>query len=145
LLLSKNEKQREKKMKLTVKYCCDMIITLGKVARGRGATPEGHIYHKSRAKCPAFSIGEDEDGFPYEVIQMPGDPHYWSTKHKAWRGKVLRKDKYLCQRCLRYGKHTAATHAHHKQPRELFPELQYDIDNGEALCTPCHNIVEPRL
>lgn len=75
---------------------------------------------------------------------MPNDPHYWSAKHRRWHDAVLRKAKYLCVECARYGKRTAATHADHIKPRKEFPELQYEVSNGRALCTACHNKLEPR-
>lgn len=75
---------------------------------------------------------------------MPSDPYYWSSKHKVWREKVLRKAGYVCEECKRYGKNIEATHAHHIKPREEFPELQYVVSNGKALCTAHHNELEPR-
>ena len=69
--------------------------------------------------------------------------YYPSAKHKSWREKVLRKDKYLCQECLRYGKKTPATIAHHVKPVEEYPELRYRVDNGRALCMACHNKEHP--
>lgn len=69
--------------------------------------------------------------------------HYKHKKHKEWREKVLRRDKYLCQKCLRYGKRTTATHAHHIKPIDEYPELKYDVDNGESLCLAHHNKEHP--
>lgn len=74
---------------------------------------------------------------------MPSDPHYWSARHRAWRAAVLRRAKYLCQECARYGKRVPATHAHHIMPREIYPEKQYDTSNGMALCHACHNAAHP--
>ena len=39
---------------------------------------------------------------------MPED-FYKQKRHKEWREKVLKRDKYLCQECLRYGRRTEAT------------------------------------
>ena len=75
---------------------------------------------------------------------MPNESHYHSAKHRKWRERVLKKDKYLCQECLRFGVKTPATHAHHKKPVKDFPELAYKVENGVALCTACHNKIEPR-
>lgn len=69
---------------------------------------------------------------------MPSDPHYWSPRHKRWREFVLRRSKYLCQECARFGKRTPATTAHHIKPRQEYPDLQYDVSNGMALCEACH-------
>ena len=71
------------------------------------------------------------------------DNYYRHKRHRDWREKVLRRDKYLCQECLRYGKKTPATIAHHKKPREDYPDLQYDVSNGEASCLACHNKKHP--
>jgi 5-methylcytosine-specific restriction endonuclease McrA len=75
---------------------------------------------------------------------VPGNKHYQSAKHKGWREKVLRKAKYLCVECARYGRNREATHAHHIKPIDEHPELAFLPSNGEALCSICHNKVEPR-
>ena len=72
------------------------------------------------------------------------DPYYDTARHKRWRERVLRKDKYLCQECARYGKRTTATHAHHVKPRAERPDLACVVSNGRALCTSCHDKIEPR-
>jgi 5-methylcytosine-specific restriction endonuclease McrA len=64
---------------------------------------------------------------------------YKHKKHKEWREKVLRRDKYLCQECKKYGKKVPATIAHHKKPVAEYPELRYAMENGEAICLACHN------
>ena len=64
--------------------------------------------------------------------------YYQSAKHRAWREKVLRRDKYLCRECMRYGRKTVATHAHHVKERAEHPELQYVVDNGQSLCADHH-------
>jgi 5-methylcytosine-specific restriction endonuclease McrA len=69
--------------------------------------------------------------------------YYHSERHKRWRAAVLRRDKYLCQDCLAYGRKTPATTAHHIKERADYPELQYDVDNGVALCAACHNKRHP--
>ncbi len=76
---------------------------------------------------------------------MAGDPHYQKAKHRLWREKVLRRAGYKCQECARYGVRSTATHAHHKLPRQEYPELQYVVSNGMALCASCHNKIEPRV
>lgn len=80
---------------------------------------------------------------------MPSDPYYKRGRHKAWRNEVIRRAGGLCQECRRYGRTDkdglpiVATVAHHVKPRELYPELQYDLRNGRALCEGCHNIAHP--
>ena len=76
---------------------------------------------------------------------MPNDPYYFTPKHRRWRAAVLRRAKYLCVECARYGKPMSASHAHHIKPRKEYPELQYSLDNGQALCTACHNKIETRI
>lgn len=69
--------------------------------------------------------------------------YYHSKRHKDWRAKVLRRDKYLCQDCKAYGRRTEATTAHHIKERDQYPEMQYRLDNGVALCAACHNKRHP--
>jgi hypothetical protein len=75
---------------------------------------------------------------------MPGNAYYHCAKHRKWRNAVLARAGYLCEECARYGRRVTATHAHHIKPRAEFPELQYDVENGKALCASCHSKIEPR-
>lgn len=80
---------------------------------------------------------------------MPHDEYYTGAKHRAWRAAVLRRAGYLCEECKRYGRldknglPVRATTAHHIKHRDEFPELQYDVNNGRALCENCHNKAHP--
>ena len=80
---------------------------------------------------------------------MPDDPYYHSAKHKRWREMVLRRAGYLCEECKRYGRTdkdglpVKATTAHHIKHRDEYPELQYVVSNGRALCEACHNRAHP--
>lgn len=80
---------------------------------------------------------------------MPHDAYYNEARHKKWREAVLRRAGYLCEECRRYGRldedglPVAATTAHHIKHRDQYPELQYKISNGRALCEKCHNRAHP--
>ncbi len=80
---------------------------------------------------------------------MAHDPYYDTARHKAWRERVLRRAGYLCEECRRYGRTDAnglpvrATTAHHVKHRDEYPELQYDVTNGRALCAACHAKAHP--
>ena len=80
---------------------------------------------------------------------MPHDPHYDRARHKAWRAAVIRRAGGLCEEGRRFGRLDAeglpvkATTAHHVKHRDAFPELQYDVTNGRALCEACHNRAHP--
>lgn len=80
---------------------------------------------------------------------MPNESYYTQKKHRQWREAVLKRAGYKCEECRRYGRTDdkglppAATTAHHIKPREDYPELQYDVDNGQALCRKCHNQKHP--
>ena len=80
---------------------------------------------------------------------MSRDQYYSSAKHRAWREKVLRRAGYMCEMCRRYGRvdedglPVRATTAHHIKHRDEYPELQYVVSNGMALCEACHNRMHP--
>lgn len=67
-------------------------------------------------------------------------------KTKRWRNKrvqILRRDKHLCQICLRYGKKTDAVTVHHVKHVEDYPELAFVDENLISLCNDCHNKEHP--
>ena len=64
----------------------------------------------------------------------------------AWRRKraaILRRDKYLCRRCARFGRHVPAVIVHHIVPYEERPDLGLRDDNLISLCAACHNAMHP--
>jgi len=77
------------------------------------------------------------------------DPFYTSAAWRAVREQALLRDHYICQKCLqkveagRMLRPHDATMVHHKKPRQLYPELELDLDNLESLCDSCHNEEHP--
>ena len=66
---------------------------------------------------------------------------------KRWpplRARVLRRDDYLCQQCLRYGKHRAATTVHHCFPAGRYPSYAWAAWNLVSLCSRCHDAMHDR-
>lgn len=63
-----------------------------------------------------------------------------TTRWKKLRTYILRRDKFLCQRCLRkYGTaNSSELQAHHIKSRKNFPELVYDPTNIICLCKTCN-------
>lgn len=68
-------------------------------------------------------------------------------KTKRWENKrknILKRDKYMCRECARYGKTTEANTVHHIIPIELRPDLKLDNRNLISLCEGCHNQMHDR-
>jgi len=63
----------------------------------------------------------------------------YSEKYKAWRKAVFERDNFTCQKC---GKRGCKLEAHHIKEWADFPELRYDVDNGQTLCKKCHNLTK---
>jgi hypothetical protein len=57
-------------------------------------------------------------------------------KEKKWREDVFERDNYTCQKCNNYG---VELNSHHIKSWINYPELRYDINNGETLCIKCHH------
>ena len=77
------------------------------------------------------------------------DPFYTSAAWRAVREQALLRDHYICQKCLKkaemgklFTPHPA-TMVHHIKPRQLFPELELELDNLGSLCDACHNEEHP--
>ena len=74
---------------------------------------------------------------------MSANPAYNKQRHRKWSDDVLRRDKYLCQDCKRYGRMVPAEVAHHIVPIAERPDLAYSLSNGVALCNKCHSKRHP--
>lgn len=68
---------------------------------------------------------------------------YRTTKWLNKRKKILRRDKYTCQECWKYGKMTPAVYVHHIQHLEDRPDLALTDSNLESVCLACHNKLHP--
>lgn len=68
---------------------------------------------------------------------------YNSPKWKRKRAWILKRDKYKCCECRRYGKNVEATTVHHIKHVDEYPELAYVDDNLQSLCAACHNKKHP--
>jgi 5-methylcytosine-specific restriction endonuclease McrA len=60
-----------------------------------------------------------------------------STEYKDWAKAVKERDNYTCQQAG-CGKRGGVLHSDHIKPFALYPELRFDLDNGQTLCEDCH-------
>ena len=58
-----------------------------------------------------------------------------TNAYKAWRTLVFERDDYTCQHCEERG---GQLHADHIKPFAFFPDLRFEVANGQTLCIPCH-------
>lgn len=68
---------------------------------------------------------------------------YTSADWAATRERALRRDRYQCQLCRRYGRIREAQEVHHIKPVEIRPDLAFSLDNLVSLCHACHNKQHP--
>ena len=66
------------------------------------------------------------------------------TRWTNLRAFILRRDKYLDQVALRYGKRIEAQVVHHIFPREFFPQYTYAAWNLISVSTKTHNELHVR-
>lgn len=62
-------------------------------------------------------------------------------KDKRWKFKreqILKRDKYLCRECRKYGKNIDADTVHHINPAETFTQYIFKEWNLISLCRTCH-------
>lgn len=60
-----------------------------------------------------------------------------SAKYKTWRRHVFNRDNYTCQAC---GKRGGKLNADHVMPFSMYPDVRFEILNGQTLCVPCHKL-----
>jgi len=69
-----------------------------------------------------------------------------SLEYKNWRKQVFERDNYTCVWCRVRGgwdknvKINIRINADHIKPFSIFPELIFDLKNGQTLCVRCHSI-----
>ena len=73
------------------------------------------------------------------------DAFYKSTKWLALRKQALKRDKFLCQMSLRYGKRKDAQMVHHIWPRDRYPQYQYCLWNLISLTNSEHDKLHDRV
>lgn len=62
---------------------------------------------------------------------------YKSLKYKLWRKSVFERDNYTCKKC---GKIGGKIEADHIKRWSDYPEVVFDLNNGQTLCYKCHRI-----
>ena len=87
--------------------------------------------------------GQRPDGQREGGIKRAWDG-YKSKRWAAKRKEILRRDRYQCQQCRRYGLAVDATVVHHAHPVEDYPELAWCEWNLVSLCAGCHNAMHDR-
>ena len=64
-----------------------------------------------------------------------------SAAAKQWRLSVFKRDNWTCQACGKRSKKNdyLRIEAHHLKPFATFPQLRFEITNGQTLCKKCHD------
>ena len=62
------------------------------------------------------------------------NPSEFSFALQAWSKTIKKLDNFICKNCG----NKENLNAHHIQPKQDFPELALDTDNGITLCKTCH-------
>lgn len=72
-----------------------------------------------------------------------------SLKYRLWREAVFKRDGYKCVSCeIKTNKglgETVILNAHHIKPFAYFPELRFELTNGQTLCIECHKKTDTYL
>lgn len=85
-----------------------------------------------------------------KYLQITGDRHpNWkggcknrdrgTFEYKFWKNECFERDNYTCQICNKRGGYLEV---HHIKSWKDYPELRYDVNNGQTLCKTCHGVVD---
>ena len=69
---------------------------------------------------------------------------YNSRRWAAKRSSILKRDRYRCRECRRFGEAVDASVVHHVWPVENWPEYAWYSWNLISLCASCHNAMHDR-
>lgn len=62
------------------------------------------------------------------------NPNEFKWALESWSKMIKKLDNYMCKSC----DSTKNLNAHHIMPKNDFPELSLELDNGITLCETCH-------
>ncbi len=71
------------------------------------------------------------------IRRGPDNNNRKSPKYKQWARAVKEKDDFTCQKCNLHGVRLESDHI---KPFSLYPDLRFNILNGQTLCYSCHKI-----
>ncbi len=63
------------------------------------------------------------------------------VQNRLWRETCLERDDHKCQTCGNKEK----LHVHHIKSWNDYPELRFEISNGQTLCISCHSTLHWKL
>lgn len=108
----------------------------------------------SKPGCPNLTAGSFCEDHQAEAERQKAEANRYYDQHlrdkraevfyksKAWtaaRLRVLSRDNYLCQECLRQGRITRADTVHHLVEIKENWSKRLKMDNLVSLCAECHN------
>lgn len=69
-----------------------------------------------------------------------------SKEMRRWRVSVFERDGYTCQLCgdKPQDDNQVKLNAHHLKSFTTYPELRFELSNGQTLCVPCHRKVHSK-
>lgn len=86
------------------------------------------------AKTPAVTR-------PYDQWRGSSASRGYDNSWRKLRLVALKRDHYLCQRCLESDRPTQATEVHHIVGIDVAPELRLVLENLASMCAPCHKYI----
>lgn len=70
-------------------------------------------------------------------VTQPNEALRRSLQYMLWRSDVFERDNYTCLQC---GKRGGKLNADHIKSYALYPDLRFELSNGQTLCVECHAI-----
>ena len=106
----------------------------------RRKIPEPHAVHEQRnERTRHYTRGMEQTGRFMNTEEL-----FNSKRWQVLRAQVLRRDQYMDQLLLRFGKRRTADTVHHIFPREWFPEYTFEPWNLISITRETHNRLHDR-
>lgn len=107
----------------------------GKKRPGIGGTPKGTVSYWRGKKRPEIA-GENNPAWKGGITPI-NKALRQSFEYEEWRKSVFERDLYTCQDCGQIGGYL---HADHIKRFAEYPDLRFEVSNGQTLCINCHKI-----
>lgn len=113
-------------------YSKETIEKIRQANIGKKKSPE------TRMKMSVAMLGEKNHNYINGMSKIIVS-HYSDLRYNLWRESVFQRDDWTCQGC---GVRGGYLEAHHIKSWAIFPELRFELENGQTLCKPCHKLTD---
>lgn len=111
-----------------------------KLFKGKPKSNEQIMKMKQNSYCLG-KYGKNHPKYKHQLTDKERHIKRSIVGYYQWQQSILKRDKYICQKCNHIGKpNDGFMYTHHINNFANFKEQRTDVNNGIVLCKQCHDL-----